>query len=405
MAPLSEHDDHDAGIGRFAWGTAGLVLDAVEGVTRIVEGMHANIAAAPPLVGATPHERADGVAGVVYEVIRRVTGATRVTLDFPLRLLDRPAVPSERVDVLRSVLNGVIGDHLHGSRNPLAISMRLRVAGRALPPEPVALHAALCALRPRPSSRVVLLVHGLCMSDRQWRRNGHDHGEALARDLDCTPVYVHYNSGRHVSENGRLLDARLEALVAGWPGGVDELSIVAHSMGGLVTRSACHYARESDHAWPHRVRRIVFLGTPHHGAPLERAGHGLHRLVSRSPYVASLAQLGRIRSAGVTDLRHGNVLDEDWHGADRFHDGRDRRRPVPLPSDVDCHAIAGRLPDPLAPLGDGLVPVSSALGRHPDPARALVFSESRRWVGSGLSHFDLLDHADVYAALRRWLAD
>jgi pimeloyl-ACP methyl ester carboxylesterase len=181
------------------------------------------------------------------------------------------------------------------------------------------------------------------MGPRGWQRRGHDHGAALARDLGLAPVYLHYNTGRHVSENGREFAAALERCSRRWPVPVDEITVVAHSMGGLVARSACHYGAALGHAWPGALRRLVFLGTPHHGAPLERAGHRASAALGAVPYAAAYARIGRLRSAGVTDLRHGNLLDEDWAAGDRFGVGADGRRPLPLPAGLECHAFAAAL--------------------------------------------------------------
>lgn len=71
-------------------------------------------------------------------------------------------------------------------------------------------------------------------------------------------------------------------------------------------------------------------------------------VVESTPYTAPFGLLGRIRSAGITDLRPGSLLDEDWQGRDRFAHGEDVRRPVPLPEGVACFAIAGTT----APLDD-----------------------------------------------------
>jgi hypothetical protein len=248
------------------------------------------------------------------------------------------------------------------------------------------------------------------MNDLEWTRDGHEHGAALARDLGYTPVHLHYNTGGHVSTNGRALATMLEALVASWPAPVDELAIVAHSMGGLVARSAHHYATVAGHAWTARLRKLVFLGTPHHGAPLERGGHRLHHFVDALPYAAPLARLGRIRSAGITDLRHGNVLDEDWDGTDRFVHGDDRRRPVPLPAGVDCFAIAATTARGARGLrarlvGDGLVPLASALGRHREPRFRLAFPASHRWIARDTGHLELLSRRPVYERIRGWLGD
>ncbi|MGO4781095.1 esterase/lipase family protein, partial [Lysobacter sp. 2RAB21] len=92
-------------------------------------------------------------------------------------------------------------------------------------------------------------VHGLCMNDLQWNWDGHDHGAALAQDDGWTPVYLHYNSGRHISVSGREFASRLERLLREWPVPVERLAIVCHSMGGLVARSACYAAEQAGHRW------------------------------------------------------------------------------------------------------------------------------------------------------------
>jgi pimeloyl-ACP methyl ester carboxylesterase len=285
--------------------------------------------------------------------------------------------------------------------------MVLRRDGRVLPLERDALAAAV----PGATGRIAVLVHGLCMNDLQWDLRGTgDHGQALARDLGFTPVYLHYNTGLHISRNGRDFDALLEALVAAWPVPVESLAIVGHSMGGMVARSACHYAARAGHGWPAKLRKLVFLATPHHGSPLERHGNAFETALASVPYAAPFAKLGRMRSAGITDLRHGSLLDEDWEGRDRFERAGDTRGIVPLPVATECYTIAatrGRRPDGFGARvwGDGLVPVHSALGEHPEPRRALAFPPERRWIAYGTSHFALLHRQDVYARIRDWLAE
>jgi hypothetical protein len=370
--------------------------------------MHLTVARRPGILGTPRPGRARGIAGLVYRTIRGTTGLVGGGIDAILArllpLLDEVS-PSRRREAVLAALNGVLGDYLAASSNPLAIPMRLRRNARPLQLDRQALAAAIG----QPSARVAVLAHGLCLNDLQWHRQGHDHGAALARDLGYTPVYLHYNSGLHVSVNGRAFAGLLEVLLEQWPVAVKELVLIGHSMGGLVSRSACHHGALAGHDWPKRLRKLVFLGTPHHGAPLERGGHWVDVILGISPYTAPFARLGKIRSAGVTDLRHGNLLDEDWEGRDRFEHSRDLRRPVPLPEGVRCYAIAattgkraGDLGDRL--LGDGLVPVASALGRHADPRRALSFPEARQWIGYGMSHLDLLSRPEVYAQLGRWLA-
>ena len=386
-----------------------LTIAGIAGVVDLVEAMHRNIASVPELFPGPAQRRTTGITGFVYRSIHGVVGLVGHGLDRLLARLgpllgERSSWPGR--DTLLAALNGVLGDYLAASKNPLAIGMSLRRGGIALPDE----RAPLAAAIPQAGGRVVVLLHGLCMNDLQWMREGHDHGAALARDLGYTPVYLHYNSGLHISINGRAFAERLETLVRRWPVEVTELVLIGHSMGGLVARSACHYAALAHHDWLRRAGRMVFIGTPHHGAPLERGGNWVDVLLGSNSYSSPLARLGKIRSAGITDLRFGNLVDDDWKLRDRFERSGDLRTAVPLPEGVDCYTIAattgkaaGDLSDWL--VGDGVVPLASALGRHANPRLALTFAPSRQWIAYGTNHLDLLSRPEVYAQIRRWLSD
>jgi pimeloyl-ACP methyl ester carboxylesterase len=384
-----------------------LGVDAAVGITDLVEAMHHTIASGAGIVGKAPAGRTSGITGFVYRTVRGTTRVLGDGVDAVLGAVVRPAdpqAPTPGREAFIAVLNGVWGDHLADTGNPLAIATALRVAGR-----PLALAGApLASQLPEPASRLLVLAHGLCMNDLQWSRRGHDHGQALARDLGFTPVYLHYNSGRHVSQNGRDFADLLERLVAQWPVPVDELVIVGHSMGGLVARSACRLAAQDGLRWLRSLSKLVFLGTPHHGAPLERGGRLVDSVFGVSPYVAPFARLGEARSAGITDLGYGNLQDADWQGRDRHAQRRDDRRPTPLPQGVAAYLVAATRAERAGGLhgkviGDGLVPLASALGEHRDPARALVVPEERQHIVTSCSHFDLLCNDDVYARLRAWL--
>jgi len=387
-------------------GASRLAVEATCAVTDLVETMHRTIAGGPqlfgrPLVGWVPGP----VPGLVYESVRGVTRLVGATIDLALARLAplvAASAPGPERDSMLAALNGVLGDYLSDTGNPLAIQMQLRWQGRPLVLEPPALRAAL----PHPGGKLLVLVHGSCMNDRGWLRSGHDHGAALARDLAFTPVYLLYNSGRHISTNGSELATLLEQLVATWPVPIEELVLVGHSMGGLVARSACHAGDVARHVWRAKLRALVCLGSPHHGAPFERLGSWFELLLRANRYSAPLARLGKLRSAGITDMRWGNVLDEHWRDRDRFAFGRDPRQALALPDGVQCYAVAATtataLRDKLP--GDGLVPVDSALGRHANPALTLGFPAPHQWIGLGMNHLDLLGSPEVYATLRRWLA-
>jgi hypothetical protein len=364
-----------------------LAVEATSGVAAIVAAVHERVARVPGVPDTPVHAAVRAVTALVYASIHGVTGLVGAALDVLLARVESTSGlaqgSSPAREAVLAALNGVLGDHLAATGNPLALTMRLRPGGRPLPDGPVRQ-----TLRQGPGESVLVMVHGLCMNDLQWTTpGGHDHGAALGRDLGATVLRLHYNTGLPVSTNGRAFALLLEALLRTWPVPLRHLVILGHSMGGLVARSACHHAELLGHRWPGRLRSLVFLGTPHHGAPLERGGHRVEQLLELTPYTAPFARLGRIRSAGITDLRHG-------------------RLPGALPRGVACYAVAGTLrkaPRAGRPPGDGLVPVESALGRHPDRTRALRIPASRRWLAHGTGHLDLLGSPEVYAQLRLWL--
>ena len=365
-------------------GLARMATDATLGVTDLVEAVHRDLARPRGM----PRR---GIAGLVSGGVRGVTRLVGGGVDALLApLASRPGgrSSSRRREALLAALNGVLGDHLEAGGNPLAIPMSLKAA------------------LPEAGGRVVVLAHGLCMNDRQWLHDGVDHGAMLHQERAYTPVYLHYNSGRHISVNGREFARRLQELVDTWPVPVAQLVIVGHSMGGLVARSACVAAEEEGLAWLPLLSKMVFLGSPHHGAPLEKGGNWINFITDLSAYSAPFSRLAKIRSAGITDLRHGSVLDADWRGRDRFaHAGAPAAMPA-LPAHVRCYALAGTfgstqgsLADRVA--GDGLVPLASALGQHADPARTLRFAGHA--VLTETSHMALLSSPAVRERLLAWL--
>ena len=391
---------------------AQLATQATAGVTRIAEGVHQSVWRTLGAPGGETPGQTGGITGVVYKRIRGVTLLLGQGVDTVLARLQPLLESSDVVDpetqpreMVLAALNGVLGDRLAASNNPLATPMTLRYKGQALDWQ---------ALPPElsTSGKVLLLIHGLCMNDLQWQSQADaktaDHGAALACALGYTPIYLRYNSGLHTSQNGHELSARLEHLCSHWPTPISEITVVAHSMGGLLIRSAFHYARQDARRWPDHLKNIVFLGTPHHGAPLERAGNWIDVILGSTPYSAPFARLGQLRSAGITDLRYGHVLDRDWQGHDRFSRQPDTRRHVPLPEGVCCFTVAATtaaqrsvVADRL--LGDGLVPLRSALGQHDDPRRTLVFAKTAQLIAYRTNHLALLSSPAVTRQLLLWL--
>lgn len=383
-------------------GVTRLAVEATQNVTDLVETMHHTIGGGPEILGR-PWERVTKLlTAPTYGAIRGVTNIVGASLDRMVSecepLLSQPGVDR---GVFLAALNGVIGDYLVQSESPLAMEMRFCHKGKAL----VLTREALAEAFPE-GGRLLILLHGSSLDESSWLRQGHNHGEALAADLQLIPIYLRYNTGRHISENGRAFAELLTQLSAAWPRPLDDLIFLGHSMGGLVARSACGIAETEGLPWRAHLRALITLGSPHHGAPWERLGNWVDTLLGISRYSVPLSRLGKLRSAGVTDLRYGNVLDTDWKDRDRFARGGDPRSALPLPAGVACFAIAGSRSREPAPVmaSDGIVPVDSALGHHKNPAFQLAFAPDHTWVALGTSHLGLLGSPAVYEKIREWLS-
>ena len=390
---------------------ARLATQATTSISRVAEGVHQSVLGTLGLPGGAEPGRTRGLTGLVYQSIRGVTQLVDAGLQAGLARLEpffAPGVPSTVVqwerEAVIAALNGVMGDRLARDDNPLCTRMGFYQHGLPLDVPALAASGAV-------TGKLLVLVHGLCMNDLQWLRDGHDHGGHLAQALGYTPVYLRYNTGLHTSTNGAELSGQLESLVAAWPVPVTEVAVLAHSMGGLVARSACAQAcapGAPPSRWLPLLRHLVFLGTPHHGAPLERAGHWVDALLGSTPYSRPFARLAQLRSAGITDLRYGHVLDSDWVGRDRFRKTPDQRTPVPLPAGVACSAVAAAVAPRRSPaadrlVGDGLVPLHSALGIHDDAQRTLDFPKQRQAVFYRLGHLALLGDKGVAQQVEQWL--
>jgi pimeloyl-ACP methyl ester carboxylesterase len=318
---------------------------------------------------------------------------------------DAPALSTTpRGSALIAAVTGLRGDSLEAEGSPLCQPMAVRVSG-----EPVALDPdALAEAFPDATPRIVVFLHGLMDTEFSWSfAKREPYGARLGRELGCTPVYVRYNSGRHISENGRSLSDLMEELVEAWPVRADEVALVGHSMGGLLARSACCHAAEKGDEWVRLVRHSVSLGSPHMGAPLEQALHVLSAGLAALPETRPFANFLRRRSGGIRDLRQGSLADEDWRDRDPDALRAAACAEVPLlEGATHCFVSATITRSERHPLGrligDTLVLVPSASGRS--RTRRIPFDEEFGMHVGGATHFALLNHPVVYDRLRDWLS-
>jgi pimeloyl-ACP methyl ester carboxylesterase len=258
---------------------------------------------------------------------------------------------------------------------------------------------ALAAAYPDASDALVVFVHGLCETEHYWDRRSRprpadggtqpSYGRRLAADEGWSSVYVRANTGLPIAESGVALSALLTRLVDAWPAPVRRIALVGHSMGALIVRAACAVTTPDDRDWTRHVTDVVLLGAPNLGSPVERTIARGVRTFHRVPELSPFARIFDQRSLGVLDL-HDGPADEVAH--------------VPH---ARYHLVAATLTrSPRHPLaatvGDLLVPYRSAAGLLPNGEE--IFPGADVLHVPGADHFDLLNHDDVYAAMRSWLA-
>lgn len=294
-----------------------------------------------------------------------------------------------------AIVNGVVGDHLDATNNELATTIEIyTIEGTKL------------STNDRPLARACIFVHGLTDDESVWSSSNTcaNYGELLRKQLGVVPLYVRYNSGLHVSTNGERMSELLESKLRR----VSEIDFICHSMGGLVTRSACLHATKKNQTWVHRVRRIVFLGTPHHGSFWEKMGNVVSNGMAVMPFMRLASDVANLRSAGIKDLRYGYVQREDWEGVDPDAFLTNSKKLSTLLPWVDYYIVSGTVtknPNHVISraVGDALVRKDSAQGVSDDSSHTLTVPSRNIREFAGVSHLKLPNDPQVYEQLKQWI--
>lgn len=351
----------------------------------------------------------DGITDGVYGAIKGIGGALFKQADAALKLAERnfqpptasalaitpPAIARDNVV---SALSGLIGDAMAQERNPLRVKLGFyREGRRTLLSAPV-----LEATYPEATGRLVIFIHGLCCNEHSWRLYSEQHapyGDQLAAK-GFTPLYLRYNTGLHISLNGRTLSRAIDKLVSLWPVPVEDIVLIGHSMGGLVARSAAYKAARAKMAWPARLSHVICLGTPHTGAPLEQFVHAATPLLETFPLSRPLAKVLEVRSQGIRDLRHGFIADEHWKKRKAEELTADARTEIPRLDTVKYHFIGSSIGIDEnhwlgKAIGDGLVKLPSSTARELADADTATLYNTH--------HMQLLNHAAIYKEIAQRL--
>ena len=298
-----------------------------------------------------------------------------------------------------SALNAWIGDYLSQTGNELQQLMAFYRDNRPVAPEDIAAPG---------TGKVCVFVHGLGCNESLWDfpalDEGGGYGRLLERRCGYMPLYLRFNTGLRISNNGERFASLLERFCVHHDGAITELLLIGHSLGGLVIRSACHLGSEAGHGWVSRVRHVVYLGSPHLGAPLEKTTNVTTSVLGFFNTTATrvIRDLLNTRSVGVKDLRFGNLVENDWFECDPDELLNNRRVPVPWLASARHHLAVGQARAGVETFGDAMVLSESAAGR----ARG---SETGAPAGSdvqvmpGLNHLALARDPSVYEHIERWV--
>ena len=371
----------------------GAARDVHESVSKRVHTVLDRVLGGP----AVGHRIHDGIATGVYAGLGLGLRASAKALRAADRMGLGPAIEeTPRGRFVVSAVNGLIGDKLVADASPLAIETGVRRGGKDVPLTP----AGLAEAYPDASDAIVVFLHGLCETESYWDRRSRprpadgstqpSYGARLAQDEGWTPVFVRANTGMTIAESGVAFSALLTRLVEAWPTRVRRIALVGHSMGALIARAACAVSLDVEEPWTDKVTDMVTLGAPHTGSPVERGIARGVRMATRMPELVPLARIFEQRSVGVLDLHDGMPEDTAAVPNAKYH------LVAATLSKSPKHPIASTV-------GDYLVQYRSAVGLLPGGVE--MFPGADVLHVPGADHFDLLNHDDVYAALRGWLAN
>jgi pimeloyl-ACP methyl ester carboxylesterase len=254
-----------------------------------------------------------------------------------------------------------------------------------------------------------VFVHGLGETEEAWSRGARSHvpyGPRLRVELGYTPVYIRYNSGRHISDNGRELAQLLDRLTSVWPVPLEQIALIGHSMGALIARSASHQG--AGQPWVEKVRHVFMLSCPHLGARLERATSVASAVLARLPETRSMASALNARSCGIKDLRYAHLLEEDWFGRAPDEFVRRMAAEIPFLRTANHYFVSAsilRNPDGLASRLVGYLFVGSSASAQARRGQQLAFPMDRYFNVGGAHQIQLLNHPAVYEQIRKWLSE
>jgi triacylglycerol lipase len=261
-----------------------------------------------------------------------------------------------------------------------------------------------------PSPKICILIHGLLNNETVWDfKDKSNYGSFLNQELGYTAFYLRYNSGLHISDNGKALTTILEQFYDNYPIEIEEISIIAHSMGGLVTHSACFYAQKNGLKWTTKLKNIFLLATPHLGSYLEKFANVTTHILAKVPnwHTRMVGKILNLRSSGIKDLRFGYVTEDDWKDEQPDSFLKNTKKNTPKLLNTTYYIISARLTEKekhwmTQLFGDILVSTRSATAQSKN-TEGYHFPTENHFAFAKTYHFQLMTNRAVYEKIKEWL--
>ena len=304
--------------------------------------------------------------------------------------------------LLVPILNGLHGHTMSEKGHKALINMSFRYQSRDISIEKLKEFYDFSKY----NGTVIIFIHGLMNDESIWKSKPGNRkkwlGSAIEDEMKANALYVRYNTGRHISENGRQLSSLLQHFIEVHQS-INQLNIVCHSMGGLVSRSACYYSGIHNQSWTGILKKVFLIGVPNEGSYLARVAYMTQyffRKIDPSEN-DSVAKFFDVRSNGIKDLSFGYLVDEDWQNS---KDGNvkniQQTKVYPLPH-VYYYLIAASVTEEneknriFTFFGDGLVEKKSALSDL-FITNSMISGKVNMKLFPRLNHLTLLESKEVF---------
>lgn len=299
---------------------------------------------------------------------------------------------------LLAILNGLMGDEFEANNDPLAIKMSFRDNNQEVAIEEL---SSLYDFSEN-GGEINILIHGLMGDEYMWKKEKpsakNKLGDWLKNNVGANVLYLRYNTGLHISENGRELSNLLEELIELYGTEIKQINFIGHSMGGLLIRSAGYYADIQRQGWIRKLKAVFLIGVPNDGSYLAQIAFFVHHVfrkidISHDDYIARLMD---VRSNGIKDLSFAYLIDEDWldeNAEDMDKHPATKIMPVPHAQYFLIGGVLGKKNKLInSYFGDGLVKSKSALTEQLHNKKNLNIKSV---IFEKENHMSLLESKDV----------